>query len=38
MATFENLLLHLENGILTITINRADKLNALNKDTVKDSP
>ena len=36
MATFENLLLHLENGILTITVNRADKLNALNIDTVKE--
>lgn len=34
MATFENLLLDLNNGILTITINRADKLNALNIDTI----
>ncbi len=36
MATYENLLLNLNNGILTITINRADKLNALNIDTIKE--
>jgi len=36
MAIFENLLLQLQDGILTITINRADKLNALNIDTVKE--
>ncbi len=36
MATYENLLLQLQDGILTITINRADKLNALNLDTVKE--
>ncbi|ARS36538.1 enoyl-CoA hydratase/isomerase family protein [Pontibacter actiniarum] len=36
MATYENLLLDLQNGILTITINRADKLNALNIDTIKE--
>ena len=36
MATYENLLLELNNGILTITINRADKLNALNIDTIKE--
>jgi enoyl-CoA hydratase len=36
MATYENLLLQLQDGILTITINRADKLNALNIDTVKE--
>lgn len=36
MSIYENLLLHLENGILTITINRADKLNALNIDTVRE--
>lgn len=32
--TYENLLTSNENGILTITINRPDKLNALNKKTV----
>jgi enoyl-CoA hydratase len=36
MATYENLLLELNNGILTITINRADKLNALNIDTIRE--
>ncbi len=36
MATYENLLLDLNNGILTITINRADKLNALNIDTIRE--
>ncbi len=36
MATYENLLLHLEKGVLTITINRADKLNALNTETVRE--
>lgn len=36
MGTYENLLLELQNGILTITINRADKLNALNIDTVRE--
>ncbi len=33
---FKNLLTKIENGILTVTINRADKLNALNKETVSE--
>ncbi|RAU82087.1 enoyl-CoA hydratase/isomerase family protein [Pontibacter arcticus] len=36
MATYENLLLDLQNGILVITINRAEKMNALNIDTVRE--
>lgn len=33
---FENLLTTLDNGILTITINRPDKLNALNTKTIEE--
>jgi len=34
--TYENLLTTVENGILIITINRPDKLNALNKKTIEE--
>src|ERR1043165_9210820 len=33
---FENLLIDLKNAVCTITINRADKLNALNKRTIEE--
>ncbi|MEH0155748.1 enoyl-CoA hydratase-related protein [Limibacter armeniacum] len=36
MMDFQNLLLEQQNGILTITINREDKLNALNVKTIEE--
>lgn len=34
--SYQTLLTQIENGIITVTINRADKLNALNKDVFTD--
>ena len=36
MNNFENLILTIDNGILTITVNRESKMNALNIDTVEE--
>jgi enoyl-CoA hydratase len=33
---YKTLLTSLENNILTVTINRPDKMNALNKDVIQD--
>jgi enoyl-CoA hydratase len=34
--SYENILTSTENGILTVTVNRPDKLNALNKKTIEE--
>lgn len=36
MQDFQSILTELENGILTITINRPDKMNALNKEVIEE--
>jgi enoyl-CoA hydratase len=36
MNTYQNLKVAIENGICTVTINRPDKMNALNRETVQE--
>jgi enoyl-CoA hydratase len=36
MSVYQNILTQVQDGILTVSINRPDKLNALNKNTIKE--
>jgi enoyl-CoA hydratase len=36
VMTYENVLTEIENGTLIITVNRPDKLNALNNKTIEE--